>query len=400
MDPKIGKPSRQIKISTGPYVRRRQHRKAQARIKHNDQTELEPGEPARLSPIPASKAVAPYSPRSETEDSHIHITVVTERTLTPVGPRFEWYPLAVRDEAFFHILMASTSSHAAYLQKVELPRNFYFYRGQAIQLLNQRIARGDCDEGTINTIYMSAAITLDSKPILAPTIDVTDLKTYFGLPSSATISHAKTFGTRLYNFTNSPLSNQAAKVMWGLRNISQLSEEIHAGKIRAEPNLAFEAQFTDRVEVLERLVHPLWHVENPGAEQHPVFRTLGWTCLIYIYTVLRELPKELGINPTLAGRIRGTLESCPELNVLLATFQDLLLWEMFICGRVADDRDRPFFASQATKILLIRRVEDANEILKAAEGFIWPERQVQPSSSSNSEDSLSGSESGAMDVGD
>lgn len=134
---------------------------------------------ARLSARPPPKAVAPYVPRSESEDSQLRfliyhctpplnatssshgliiqdVTVVNMRTLACVGPRFDWYPLAVRDEAFFHVLMSSTSSHAAYLQKTELPRNFYYHRGIAIRLLNERIIRGAHDEGTINTICLFA----------------------------------------------------------------------------------------------------------------------------------------------------------------------------------------------------------------------------------------------------
>ena len=52
-----------------------------------------------------------------------------------------------------------------------------------------------------------------------------------------------------------------------------------------------------------------------------------------------------------------------------------MLWQMFICGRVADARDRPFFASQATKLLLIQKVEKPVDIIIASEGFLWPERQ-------------------------
>jgi hypothetical protein len=78
--------------------------------------------------------------------------MIAARTVTCVGPRFEWYPLCVRDEAFFHAVMASTSSHAAYKQGVDLPKNFFFHRGEAIRLLNKKLASGVNDEGTINTV--------------------------------------------------------------------------------------------------------------------------------------------------------------------------------------------------------------------------------------------------------
>jgi hypothetical protein len=47
---------------------------------------------------------------------------------------------------------------------------------------------------------------------------------------------------------------------------------------------------------------------------------------------------------------------------------------MFICGRVAEARVRPWFAQQAAKILMVRKLEEAGEIVKAYEGFLWPER--------------------------
>jgi hypothetical protein len=43
---------------------------------------------------------------------------------------------------------------------------------------------------------------------------------------------------------------------------------------------------------------------------------------------------------------------------------------MFVCGRVADSRDRPFFPSQASKILIIRKMEGENEIIVASERFL------------------------------
>ena len=220
---------------------------------------------------------------------------------------------------------------------------------------------------------LSASIAMDTKPVLASTL-LSGLQTYFGPPSPETASYVKTFATRLYNFTGSFLSDQAADVLWGLRNISIRLEAIHDGLESADA-AAEELQFSDRVEVLERRAHTLWYVEDPDNEQHVLFRTFGWACLIYIYCTLRELPPELGMNAMLAGRIRAALEACPYLNVLLATFRDLMLWQCFICGRVADARDRPFFASQATKLLMIQKVEKPVDIIIASEGFLWPERQ-------------------------
>lgn len=226
---------------------------------------------------------------------------------------------------------------------------------------------------------LAACIALSSKPFLAPSLDVSDPVKYFRKPSVTTSAYARTFGTRLDNFSTSDLADQAAIVLWGLRNVSEILEAIHNGTEQIDTPSAKDIQFTDRVEVLERLVHPLWYVENQP--QHAIFRTFGWACCIYIYTTLRELPIELGMNTMLAHRIKTALEECPDLNILLATFQDLLLWIMFICGRVADFRDRPFFAQQATKILLMRKIEDPAGIMAAAASFIWPERYENVSAS-------------------
>jgi len=100
--------------------------------------------------------------------------------------------------------------------------------------------------------------------------------------------------------------------------------------------------------------------------------------LIYLYATFRELPRELGVARLLASRVKIALETCGDLNVLLATFPDLLLWQMFICGRIADERDRPFLAQQATKILRVKKLEESNDILVAADKFLWPERGTEP----------------------
>ena len=204
---------------------------------------------------------------------------------------------------------------------------------------------------------------------------MSDLDTYFGPATPETMSYVKTFATRLYNYTGFSLSDQAADVLWGLRNLSLKLEAIHDGLESADAPPE-QLQFSDRVEVLERRVHTLWYVEDPEKEQHVLFRTFGWACLIYIYCTLRELPPELGMNALLAGRIKTALQDHPSLNIFLATFRDLMLWQMFICGRVADARDRPFFASQATKLLLSQKVEKPVDIIIASEGFLWPERQT------------------------
>jgi hypothetical protein len=223
-------------------------------------------------------------------------------------------------------------------------------------------------------VDLAAAIIADSKPHFPPSLDMTNLVAYFGEPSPAASLHIRSFGSRLYNYTGSTLSDQAANVLWGLRNISELVEAFRNKRASLETPSASDIQFTDRVEVLERLAHSLWFVEDPATPQHILFRTFGYTCLIYIYTFLRDLPMGLNMNSMLARKVKFALEACAELNVLLATFPDLLLWEMFLCGRAAHPREKPFLAQQVTKLLLMRKLEDPKDIVAASDALLWPER--------------------------
>jgi hypothetical protein len=143
----------------------------------------EPEEPikARVPASPRPKALCPYTPSTRIEETHLRslihycksrgpyyqyarlinptdVTFVTATTLTNVGPRFEWYGLAVRDEAFFHAVISSTAAHYSYLTGIELPYKWIFFRhrGEAIRIVNQRIAEGAHDEGTINAIVVFA----------------------------------------------------------------------------------------------------------------------------------------------------------------------------------------------------------------------------------------------------
>lgn len=84
------------------------------------------------------------------------VSIVTAEKVTNVGPRFEWYPLAVRDDAFFHALMSSTASHVAHNRRVPTPGTYYHHRGIAIRMINERLERGAHDEGTINTVVIFA----------------------------------------------------------------------------------------------------------------------------------------------------------------------------------------------------------------------------------------------------
>jgi len=174
-----GQPPNRKQFKAPTASKRRRKPPAGKRTKHKAPEEQEPVDPQLLA-SPRSKAVCPYTPSTDVEDYHLRslinycksrcshgwarltnmadVTFVTAATLTNVGPRFEWYGLAVRDEAFFHALMSSTCAHYTYMTGVQFPYRWIFFRhrGEAIRMVNQRIVQGRHDEGTINAIIVFA----------------------------------------------------------------------------------------------------------------------------------------------------------------------------------------------------------------------------------------------------
>jgi hypothetical protein len=243
---------------------------------------------------------------------------------------------------------------------------------------------------------LATSITLQKKFYLEPTLKSPYLTPYFGPASPATSSYARTFSARLFNFSDSsPLSQSAQNLFWGLRNLSLLLEDIHAGRASPDTPHAEDLQFTDRVEILERLAHSLWYHDSSTTHPSPtntrpapaatpslqpankttVFALLGHATLIYIYTVLRELPPQLGMLKLVAGRIASLLErmSAGQQNVLMATFQDLMVWVMFVGGSVAAPREKMVLAQLVSRVLLVNKCESEEGILEASQRFLWPE---------------------------
>lgn len=208
---------------------------------------------------------------------------------------------------------------------------------------------------------------------LEPTLLDPDISVYFRQPSPCTLENAKALGTRLFNFTElQVLSDVVVNIYWGLRNLTEIVEGFKAG-IEVVDSHEHDIQFSDRVEVLERATHILW-CRSTRDPQTTIFRLFGSATLIHIYTILRELPPELRMLKLIAMRMKDQMERAPNLNDILATFPELMLWILFVGGQVAETERKPFFARQASKILLMKRIENQTDILHASQNFLWPER--------------------------
>jgi hypothetical protein len=206
-----------------------------------------------------------------------------------------------------------------------------------------------------------------------------DLNTYYGPPSLSTISYARAFCTRLLNFTGQQEPSElAARILWGLRNLSVLKETANMAE-----SLSFESiSFSDRVELIERETEKLLHdnLQNnkPGyapTRTNPslIFTLFAYTSLIYINFVFRDLVPSF-ITTVLAHRLELGLDiEDAELNLLLGTFPELMLWILFIGGGAARPKSRIWFAKTASKILRVQKLEEEAGIAAASRSFLWPE---------------------------
>jgi hypothetical protein len=219
-----------------------------------------------------------------------------------------------------------------------------------------------------------------------------DINVYYGPPSLSTISYALALCTRLANFTGDQTpSNLAARIFWGLRNLSVLKETANVTE-----GLSYESiTFSDRVELIERetenLLHDTLQVTAPGsAPKKPsptlLFTLFAYATLIYINSAFRELVPSF-ITMSLAHRLELSMDiEDTELNILLGTFPELMLWILFLGGGAARPRSKIWFAKSASKILRVQKLEEERGITAASTTFLWPEGRENYDDSTGEED--------------
>jgi hypothetical protein len=224
------------------------------------------------------------------------------------------------------------------------------------------------------------SITFLERPLFCPPQMIEpDLNAYYGPPSLSTASYALGFCTRLVNFTGQQEPSElAAKILWGLRNISVLKETANVAE-----SLSYESiSFSDRVELIERetqkLLHDTLQINEPGyAPKQPnpslIFTLFTYATLIYINSVFRDLVPSF-ITVVLANRLEIGMDlEDAELNILLGTFPELMLWTLFIGGGAARPKSKVWFAKIASKILRVQKLEEEKGITAASTFFLWPE---------------------------
>jgi hypothetical protein len=207
---------------------------------------------------------------------------------------------------------------------------------------------------------LAASASLYTPPRFDPYDTSTSLISYFGPPSRLTDVYAQAFGSKLLSFTSHQyLSQRAATVYWGLRNLSQLNN-VHNPNAFVDTTDITSIQYSDQIEMLERIAVPLW-LPNSRSEAHPaIFKIFGLALLIYLYVELRDIPLSVKIMKTHAARIRMEMERAGEILVdgMCQAFPEMMLWVVFLAGKAAELQGKGFFAARVARILVLNGMGD------------------------------------------
>lgn len=136
-----------------------------------------------------------------------------------------------------------------------------------------------------------------------------------------------------------------------------------------------DIQLSDRFEMLERIVVPLWH--SNGNTEHPhIFKIFGFGLLIHIYAELRDLPLSLRVMDTHSTRILNEMDAAGTVAVdaMCQAIPELMLWVFFLGGRAArpDGRGKAVFARRMAEILAALGVQSKRGVEEAAARFLNP----------------------------
>jgi hypothetical protein len=142
--------------------------------------------------------------------------------------------------------------------------------------------------------------------------------------------------------------------------------------------------FSDRVELIERETEKLLHGtlernalehahKRPRPSPNLIFTLFAYAALIYINSIFRDLVPSF-ITGVLAHRLELGLDlEDVELNILLGTFPELMLWILFLGGGAARPKSKIWFAKTASRILRFQKLEKELDITAASTSFLWPE---------------------------
>lgn len=250
---------------------------------------------------------------------------------------------------------------------------------------------------------MLASSVLNEPPHFIETrFDNADPNVLYGPPSLSTQSYARDLSARLSSFTgNVEASDAVANLYWGLRNLSILLDKTP----KSESNKGLS--FSTRAEFLEHQTRKLLasSVNEDGTPKPDANLTANTTTtakpdpkttstfnpiiliplfchatLIYTYSILQQLAPCVPVYAQLSERLETVMDiPDSQLNILLGTFPDLMLWVLFLGGKASPatmlgaSSRKVWFAKTAARILRVRKVEEREGIEVASQAFLWPD---------------------------
>ena len=125
---------------------------------------------------------------------------------------------------------------------------------------------------------------------------------------------------------------------------------------------------------MQDLLHRHLHTSDRGSKIYIlIFALFARASLIYINAALRELLVNVKLFQEISNMIEQSMDiGDRDLDILLRTFPDLMLWVLFWGGSAAILPRKTWFAEMAARILVAGKTEDTI-IRDAASAFLWPE---------------------------
>jgi hypothetical protein len=205
-----------------------------------------------------------------------------------------------------------------------------------------------------------------------PTHSDAPLSLQFGPPGDVTKAESQRFGERLQGHdVPNRLCNIAMRVFWGLRNLTILGKSFDKPDVEDEDRF----QFSAAIETLMHSICALLEVQNPDAHEAQSSKLtdiFAYGSLIYLFSTIRGLPINMSMFHMFAERLKRAVDNS-NVQASSPDFPELMLWTLFQGGKAAKEPFKQWFSGLSSRILAQFKVENAGDIQRASEAFLWPE---------------------------
>ncbi|KAE9364208.1 hypothetical protein N431DRAFT_431140 [Stipitochalara longipes BDJ] len=336
-------------------------------------------------------------------------------------------PFAITDSALLHAALAHSARTLCDTARTESPAERDYHTGQAIRLVNKRIAQSPDEafshatiltvgwltqfevlsfsvgsikihldglealvksRGGTNTLFdnpltMKFIYWIDTIGAMAlntkPRFDVAALPPHKNPADWAPLSHlALRYKTKLSNLTRLPdLSQETINVYWGLRNITAMKDL--TATFEKPPKLSWKELFSHIGRLVGRLLNIVHHDLPPSRNQNDkIYALFGNAALSHIVMFLRSKPLHQSFSELFSERIRGTLEIV-DLPTFQMQYPEMMLWILIIGGMGAiHTKSQWWFAQLVAESCLAIGIVTTAEIAFFLTEFFWTDLYLDP----------------------